>query len=124
MPVSYFIEKRFENWTRQTSDLLGTVFLYADYTLPVAAVREELQRILENTPLWDRRACSLAVTDASEQSMQLRAVVSAADSSNLWDLRCQVRERLIEFLQNNYPQCLTHSRVNLNEMPANTTTLK
>ncbi|MGA9855411.1 MAG: mechanosensitive ion channel domain-containing protein [Gammaproteobacteria bacterium] len=116
VPLSYFIEKPFENWTRQTSDLLGTVFLYADYTLPVAAVRAELQNILDNTPLWDHQACALVVTDATEHSVQLRATISAANSSNLWDLRCLVRERLIEFLQKDYPQCLPRNRVDLNEM--------
>ncbi len=114
VPLSYFIEKPFQNWTRLTSDLLGTVFIYADYTLPVAAVREELQRILDNTQLWDHKASGLVVTDATEHSLQLRAVVSAANSSDLWDLRCLVRERLIEFLQKQYPQCLPRGRVDLN----------
>ncbi|HVC28478.1 MAG TPA: mechanosensitive ion channel domain-containing protein [Gammaproteobacteria bacterium] len=118
VPLSYFIEKPFQNWTRQTSELLGTVFIYADYTLPVAAVREELQHIVESTPLWDHQACGLVVTDATEHSVQLRALMSAANSSDLWDLRCLVREQLIEFLQRHYPQCLPRSRVDLNEMPA------
>ena len=124
VPLSYFIEKPFENWTRQTSDLLGTVFLYADYTLPVAAVRAELQNILDKSPLWDHQTFNLVVTDVTEHSVQLRAVVSAADSSDLWDLRCLVRERLIEFLQNNYPQCLPRSRVNLNDTAVETVTSK
>ncbi|MDE2092009.1 MAG: mechanosensitive ion channel [Gammaproteobacteria bacterium] len=124
VPLSYFIEKPFENWTRKTSDLLGTVFIYADYTLPVAALREELQRIVDDSPLWDHEACNLVVTDATEHSLQLRALVSADNKSDLWDLRCLVRERLIEFLQNNYPQCLPHSRVDLNERPTLSTTAK
>ncbi|MDE2235308.1 MAG: hypothetical protein KGK44_07115 [Gammaproteobacteria bacterium] len=73
-PLSYFIEKPFQNWTRLTSDLLGAVFIYADYTLPVAAVREELQRILNETKLWDHRASGLVVTDATERCQQQRPV--------------------------------------------------
>jgi small-conductance mechanosensitive channel len=124
VPLSYFIEKPFQNWTRQTSDLLGTVFLYADYTLPVAVVRKELQRLVDNSPLWDHKACGLVVTDATEHSVQLRAVVSATNSSDLWDLRCLVREQLIEFLQKNYPQCLPRSRVNLDGLPSLSSTSK
>lgn len=81
-------------------------------------MREELQRVVESTPLWDHQACGLVVTDATEHSVQLRALMSAANSSDLWDLRCLVREQLIEFLQRHYPQCLPRSRVDLNEMPA------
>ncbi len=113
MPSTAFIEKPFQNWTRQSSDLLGTVFIYADYTLQVDSVREELTRVLESTPLWDKKVNVLQVTNASDKTMELRALMSAKDSPTAWDLRVFVREKLIGFLQQNYPDCLPKSRVTL-----------
>jgi len=113
VPLSYFIEKPFQNWTRTTADILGTVFLYVDYTVPVEAVRQELQRIVEANDLWDRRVCNLQVTNASERTVELRALVSAATSPRAWDLRVHVREKLIEFLQRNHPECLPRMRAEL-----------
>ncbi len=110
VPLSYFIEKPFQNWTRSTADLLGTVFLYADYTVPVQAVRVELQRILKASGMWDGKAWGLQVTNASERTMEMRALMSAPDSSIAWDLRCHVREELIRFLQDQYPQSLPKIR--------------
>lgn len=111
VPLSYFLEKPFQNWTRRSAALLGTVFIYTDYSVPVQAIREELQRILESHPSWNRSAWNLQVTDATEHSMQLRAMVSAKDAGVLWDLRCDVREKLIAFIQNRYPQALPRTRV-------------
>lgn len=79
VPVSYFIEKPFQNWTRNTSDLLGTVFIYGDYTLPVDAVRSELHRILQSSKLSDGKVWGLQVTNASDRTMELRALMSAPD---------------------------------------------
>ncbi len=110
VPLSYFIEKPFQNWTRKTANLLGTVFLYVDYTVPVEEVRRELHRILEATPLWDGSVWNLQVTEATERTVQLRALMSASDASKAWDLRCHVRERLIEFLQRRYPESLPRVR--------------
>ena len=110
VPVSYFSEKPFQNWTRNTADLLGTVFLYTDYSLPVDAVRGELRRILESTKLWDGRVWGLQVTNATDRTMELRALMSAPDSSAAFDLRCYVREKLIFFLQQQFPQCLPKTR--------------
>ncbi|HVB98960.1 MAG TPA: mechanosensitive ion channel domain-containing protein [Candidatus Dormibacteraeota bacterium] len=116
VPISYFIEKPFQNWTRTTAALMGTVFLYVDYTVPVEAVRQELCRILEESrDKWDGQVCVLQVTDSKEQTLELRALMSAADSGTAWDLRCQVRERLVEFLQKNYPQCLPRMRAEIRE---------
>jgi small-conductance mechanosensitive channel len=111
VPITYFIDNVFQNWTRTTAELLGTVFIYADYKLPVNEVRQELQRILESTDLWDGRVCVLQVTDATDRTMELRALMSSEDSSKAWDLRCYVRERLIAFLQEQFPQCLPRMRV-------------
>lgn len=113
LPVTYFMERPFQNWTRSSADLLGSVYMYADYTLPVQAVRDELGKILESTPLWDRRTWNLQVTGAGEKSLELRAVMSAANASDAWDLRCLVRERMIGFLQENFPQCLPRVRIDV-----------
>ena len=106
VPLSYFIEKPFENWTRRTADILGTVFVYTDYTVPVDEVRQELLRVLKTSDLWDGKTWGLQVTNASERTVELRALMSSADSSASWDLRCYVRERLIKFLQEHYTQSL------------------
>ena len=118
VPLSYFIEKPFQNWTRRTANLLGTVHLHADYTVPVAEVREELHRILEASPLWDGKVWNLQVTDASEQTVELRALMSAADSGKAWDLRCEVREKLIGFLQAQHPGCLPRTRAEVRGLSA------
>jgi small-conductance mechanosensitive channel len=109
-PVSYFLEKPFQNWTRQSTDLLGNVLIYVDYSVPVQVVREELHRILEESKLWDKHAWALQVTKATEHAVELTALVSAANASNLGDLRCEVREKLIEFIQKNYGSALPRVR--------------
>ncbi|MFA4989810.1 MAG: mechanosensitive ion channel family protein [Candidatus Omnitrophota bacterium] len=111
VPIAYFLEKPFQNWTRTNADLLGTVFIYADYNLPVKEIRDELLRILKESPLWDKKACGLQVTNMTEKTVELRALMSAADSSSLWDLRCAVREKLLEFLQTRFPECLPRVRI-------------
>ncbi|HSY25532.1 MAG TPA: mechanosensitive ion channel domain-containing protein [Polyangiaceae bacterium] len=99
LPITYFLEKPFQNWTRSATDLMGTVLLQVDFGVPVDRVREELRRICESDPKWDKRKCTLQVTDSSATSATLRALVSASDADRLWDLRCNVRERLIAFVQ-------------------------
>ena len=123
VPLSYFIEQSFQNWTRRTTDLLGTVLVYVDYTVPVDDVRQELLRILQASQLWDGKAWGLQVTDATAQTVELRALMSAPDSGRAWDLRCHVRERLIGFLQERYPDRLPKMRAEvrartLQEAPA------
>ncbi len=112
LPLTYFIEKPFQNWTRITADLIGTAMFYVDYTLPVEEMRRELRRVLGETKLWDGKVWSLQVTDLTERTMQVRCIMSSTDASNTFDLRCYVRERLIAFLQENYPQCLPVAREN------------
>jgi small-conductance mechanosensitive channel len=119
LPLTYFIDKPFQNWTRSTAEIIGTVFIYVDYTLPVEPVRAELQRVLQDTPLWNGKTCVLQVTDFSETTMQLRCLMSANSSSAAFDLRCIVRERMISFLQKNYPQCLPTRRDAVTLSPAN-----
>ncbi|MGH9733315.1 MAG: mechanosensitive ion channel family protein [Candidatus Acidiferrales bacterium] len=110
VPLSYFIENPFQNWTRTSSDLLGTVLLWVDYTVPIEKIRDELQRVVKTTKLWKGEVCVLQVTDANERAIQIRALVDARDSGQAWDLRCYVREKLIDFLQRNYPECLPRVR--------------
>lgn len=111
LPINYFIEKPFQNWTRNTADILGTVFLYLDFTTPLGPLRQELTRLLENDPLWDKRINLLQVTNASERTIEVRALMSAGSSGNAFDLRCNVREKLLEFIRENYPQCLPVTRI-------------
>lgn len=114
VPITYFLEQPFQNWTRKTAELLGTVFIYADYSLPVDELRTELNRIVKETPLWDQRLAKLQVTNTSEKTMELRALVSAENSSNAWELRCLVREKLIDFMQKKYPDKLPLIRLESN----------
>ena len=113
VPLSYFLEHPFQNWTRRTADLLGTAFVYVDYSVPVEEVRQELHRILQSSGLWDGNVCALQVTNASEHTMELRALMSASDSQKAWDLRCVVRENLIKFLRERYPEGLPKMRAEI-----------
>lgn len=115
LPITYFIEKPFQNWTRSTSQLLGTVFLYVDYTFPVDDLRNELNRLLKETKLWDKRVGKLQVTDAKEHTIELRALVSARNSSDAFDLRCYIRENLLKYISDNMPQSLPQTRYQKNE---------
>jgi small-conductance mechanosensitive channel len=99
VPIAHFLEKPFQNWTRGSQELLGTVFFHADYALPLEAVREALDGVLEGNPLWDGRTKGVLVTDAKPQTIEVRALVSAKNASDQWDLRCEVREKLIAWLR-------------------------
>lgn len=113
LPINYFIEKPFQNWTRVTAELIGSVFFYLDYTAPVDQLKAELARLLDSNILWDRRVMALQVTDARESSMEIRALVSGRNSSDVFDLRCHVREGLIAFIQKHYPECLPKTRAEI-----------
>jgi small-conductance mechanosensitive channel len=115
LPITYFIQKPFQNWTRLSAELLGTVFINVDYTVPVKAVREELYRILKTSKLWDSRAWGLQVTNATEHTVELRALVSAPNSSDIWNLRCEVREKLIAFVQETFPDGLPKVRAEISD---------
>jgi len=115
VPINYFIEQPFQNWTRSSAEILGTVFLYVDYTLPIEALRQELTRILKASPHWDGRVNGVQVTDAREHTVEVRALVSAADASQAWDLRCEVREKLVAYVQRTYPESLPRLRASLDE---------
>ena len=111
VPLQWFIENPFENWTRTTSQLLGTAFLWLDYRTPMPEVRKALQRICETDERWDGRVCVAQVTDSDRSTLQVRLLVSARNSGDLFDLRCAVRERMIEFLNASHPYALPRIRV-------------
>ncbi len=113
LPITYFLEKPFQNWTRESARLLCTVFLYTDYTVPVEEVRRELFRILEKSPHWDKEVWNLQVTGTNEKGMELRALMSAHDGPTAWNLRCEVRERLVEYIRTVYPGSLPKVRTDV-----------
>ena len=106
VPLSWFIENPFQNWTRTSADLLGTFYMYVDYSCPVDPLREEFARVLKDSKEWDGKAQVVQVTDFFKTTMQLRFLMSAGNSGDLWNLRCYTREKMIGFIQQNYPQHL------------------
>lgn len=113
VPLAYFIEKPFQNWTRDNTSIIGSVLIHADYTVPVDRVRAKLQEIVKDSPLWDGGVVNLQVTDARPGTVELRALMSARTSPQAWDLRCEVREKLIAFLQREHPGALPRQRAEL-----------
>jgi small-conductance mechanosensitive channel len=111
LPCSYFVEHPIENWTRHSADIVGAVFLYVDYAASVDEVREQFERVVKASALWNGQTAVLQVVDATERTMLLRALVSADSAPNAWDLRCEVRERLLSWLQREHPQALPRLRV-------------
>lgn len=110
VPLQWIIEHPFQNWTRTSAELIGTVFLWTDYRVSLAPLRAELQRVCAAAPEWDGRVALLQVVDTNERAMQLRALVSSADSSKNWDLRCRVREALLDFIQREHRGALPRLR--------------
>lgn len=127
LPITYFIEKPFQNWTRVSAQLLGTVFLYLDYTIPINVIREELTRLLEQSPLWDKRTNVVHLTDSKESCIEVRLLMSAKNAGNTFELRAYVREQMIAFITKNYPGSFARTRiagisdVDFDKVPANTT---
>jgi len=113
VPLTYFIEKPFQNWTRESSALIGTSMLYVDYRAPVAAIRQKLEDIAKASPLWDGKVVNLQVTDCKNDMMELRCLVSATSAPKTFDLRCEVREKLIDYLQREHPEALPRQRMDL-----------
>lgn len=122
VPLSWFIENPFQNWTRRSADMLGTAFLWLDYHTPMAEVRAELERICRSDERWDGRVCIAQVTETSETAMQVRLLVSARSSSDAFDLRCVVRERMIDFLARKHAYALprTRAEVEMDPLPPRT----
>lgn len=113
VPLTYFIEKPFQNWTRETSALIGAAMLYVDYRAPVGIIRDKLKEIAEASPAWDGQVVGLQVTDCKEETMELRCLVSAPSAGKAFELRCEVREKLVDFLQREHPEALPRKRADL-----------
>ena len=118
VPLEWWTQNPFQNWTRNSSAIVGTVFLWLDFSLPLASLREEFERVCKGSALWDGQVCVMQMTEANEKAMQLRCLVSSADSSKNWDLRCEVREKLVCFVQTHYPDSLPRLRVNTPQLDA------
>lgn len=110
LPISYFTQTPFENWTRRRAQVLGAVNLHVDYTAPLDELREELARVVEGSDLWDGRELGLQATDTKDRTLEVRIVASAADAPRAWDLRCLIRERLVDYLVRNHPDALPRVR--------------
>ena len=115
LPINYFIEKPFQNWTRNSAELLGPIILFVDYKLPIEALRTQLSEILKTEPLWDQNVEVVQVMDTTEKCMVVRILVSAKDAPTAWDLRCSVREKLITFIQQKYPEAFPINRLALSD---------
>jgi small-conductance mechanosensitive channel len=114
IPLQWFIENPFQNWTRNSASITGTVFLWVDYRMPMEPLRAEALRACEASPDWDGRLCKLQVVEAGKKAIQLRLLLTSASSGHNWDLRCSVREALVDFMQRDYPQYLPITRAELN----------
>ncbi|MFD2237588.1 mechanosensitive ion channel family protein [Aureimonas populi] len=117
VPLRYFIEQPFQNWTRETASLIGVVMLYLDYRAPVDRIRAKLSEIAEASPLWDRQVAGLQIVETTEATMQVRVLVSARNAPTAFDLRCEVREKLISFIQAEMPEALPRSRTDIDIQP-------
>lgn len=115
VPLQWFIENPFQNWSRNSADMMGTVFIWVDYGIPIEPLREEFARLLRSAPEWDGVTETVQVVDAGEKAMQIRFLMSAGDSSTLWNLRCHIREGLIAFIHEHYPGYLPRHRAELLE---------
>ncbi|MDB5884806.1 MAG: MscS Mechanosensitive ion channel [Polaromonas sp.] len=115
IPLQWFIENPFQNWTRNNAQIIGTVFIWVDYRMPLAPLREAALLACEAAPEWDRRLCLLQVVEAGERSMQLRVLVTSGNSSLNWDLRCKVREALVDVMQRDWPGHLPLMRAEVGE---------
>lgn len=117
VPITYFVENPIQNWTRREAEIIGTVVIYTDYTVDLEPLRAELTRLLEGNTLWNGKVNVLQLIDTTESTLQLRALMSARNSPQAWDLRCAVREGLISYLQKYQPQALPRTRVELPKEP-------
>jgi small-conductance mechanosensitive channel len=113
VPLSYFIEKPFQNWTRENAALIGVVYFYLDYRAPIGVIRDKLEDIVKQSKDWNGKTVSLLVTDSKESTMEVRAIMSADDASQAWNLRCEVREKMIDFLQREHPEALPRQRADV-----------
>lgn len=117
VPINYFTEKPFQNWTQTTADILAPVMLYVDYSMPIQPIRDEVDRLLEGNKLWDGKVKVVQVVDSLESTIQIRILASAPNSGMAFDLRCSLRENIIAFIQKNYYEHLPHVRAEMLHEP-------
>ena len=117
VPLSYFLENPFQNWTRSSSSILGYSMFYLDYTADVGRIRTKFEEITKESKSWDGRVVNMQVTDITERCMEVRALVSARNSSMAWDIRCEIREKLLAFLREEYPEALPRWRADIADKP-------
>lgn len=115
LPIQYFIDKPFQNWTRTTAEILGTVFIYTDFTVPVQKLRDKLTLLLNGHPLWDGQVAVLQVTDLKERTMELRCLMSCRNAGQAFDLRCYIREQMIDYIRTTFPKSLSKTRVEIDK---------
>lgn len=119
LPLAYFLEKPFQNWTRESSSLIGTVMIYVDYSAPVAEMRARLEEIVRASKLWDRQVVNMQVTDFKPEVMEVRMLASASSAGRTFDLRCEIREKMIAWLQAEHPEALPRQRAQIAQLPQN-----
>jgi len=115
VPLQWFIENPFQNWSRNSADLIGSALVWLDYGIPIEPLREEFARLLRDSSDWDKSTESVQVVEGGEKAMQIRFLMSASDSSKLWNLRCEIREGIIVFVQTHYPEYLPRHRAQMLE---------
>lgn len=113
LPINYFIEKPFQNWTRTTAEILGTVFIYTDFFVPVENLRQKLTDLLQGNRLWDGKVNVLQVTDLKEKTMEIRCLMSCRNSGDAFDLRCYIREEMVKYIRTNFPESFARTRVTM-----------
>ena len=118
LPITYFTEQTYQNWTRNSSDIMGTVFLYLDYNVDLEKLREKFEGLLASSTLWDGEVKVLSVTDCSEKTMSVRLLMSARSAPDAWDLRCFIREEMLVYVQKNYPNSLPKARISIEDQNA------
>ncbi|MBI1214987.1 MAG: mechanosensitive ion channel [Alphaproteobacteria bacterium] len=118
VPISYFIEKPFQNWTRTSADILGTVSLFTDYTVPLDRLRAKLDEILKDTPLWDEKVSNIQLVECKQDTVEARVLISARNASDAWDLRCLIREKMVDFIQREFPDALPRTRAEITKNAA------
>jgi len=111
LPITWFLEKPFQNWTRSSADIIGTIFIYVDYSFPVDSIRTLLPQLLKDNTDWDRRVVNVQVTKTTDKFKEIRVLLSSVNSSKNWDLRAEIREKLINFINENYPDSFANIRI-------------
>lgn len=111
LPITWFLEKPFQNWTRNNAEIIGSVFIKVDYDFPVKSIRDVLPQMLKDNSDWDGRVLNVQVTDANDRSKEIRVLLSSSNSSKNWDLRTDIREKLIDYINANYPDTFAKIRI-------------